>query len=220
MASGRCGAPPSSHLCAYQCNACSCPRSRSSCASTSSRRPSRVPVGFVFASERGIGMHYRNVTRRGLDKALDGAGLEKIRFHDLRHTFASLLISQGENVVWVSRQLGHKKTTSPSTPTPTCSPARSTQSRPAIVSKPVYGSMLDVDLLDRARSQIGSPTPLSPGFPRPPLRWSKWLNCAKSGLRGSRGKAPSRFHTRGVPGSIPGTPTKKGPGDGPFRFRS
>jgi hypothetical protein len=29
MASGRCGAPPSSHLCPYQCNACSCPRSDS-----------------------------------------------------------------------------------------------------------------------------------------------------------------------------------------------
>jgi len=31
-----------------------------------------------------------------------------LRFHDLRHTFASLLIAQGENVVWVSRQLGHE----------------------------------------------------------------------------------------------------------------
>jgi hypothetical protein len=112
-------------------------------------------------------MHYRNVTRRGLDKALDGAGLEKIRFHDLRHTFASLLISQGENVVWVSRQLGHKKT-SVTFDTYAHLFARSTQSRPAIVSKPVYGSMLDVDLLDRARSQIGSPTPLSPGVPEAP----------------------------------------------------
>jgi integrase len=30
-----------------------------------------------------------------------------LRFHDLRHTFASLLIAQGSNVVFVSRQLGH-----------------------------------------------------------------------------------------------------------------
>jgi integrase len=30
-----------------------------------------------------------------------------LRFHDLRHTFASLLIAQGLNVVFVSRQLGH-----------------------------------------------------------------------------------------------------------------
>jgi integrase len=31
----------------------------------------------------------------------------KPRFHDLRHTHASLLIAQGLNTVFVSRQLGH-----------------------------------------------------------------------------------------------------------------
>jgi len=35
------------------------------------------------------------------------AGLRKIQFHDLRHTFASLLIANGEDVVRVSRLLGH-----------------------------------------------------------------------------------------------------------------
>jgi hypothetical protein len=30
-----------------------------------------------------------------------------MRFHDCRHTFASLLIAQGRDVVHVSRQLGH-----------------------------------------------------------------------------------------------------------------
>jgi integrase len=28
-------------------------------------------------------------------------------FHDLRHTYASLLIAEGLNVVFVSRQMGH-----------------------------------------------------------------------------------------------------------------
>jgi integrase len=32
---------------------------------------------------------------------------EKLTLHSLRHGFASLLISQGLNVVFVSRQLGH-----------------------------------------------------------------------------------------------------------------
>jgi integrase len=55
---------------------------------------------------------HRNVSRRGLELAVRTAGLErpdvpKLRFHDLRHTFASLLIAQGANVVFVSRQLGH-----------------------------------------------------------------------------------------------------------------
>ena len=35
------------------------------------------------------------------------AGLETVRFHDLRHFFASMLISQGESAKYVSDQLGH-----------------------------------------------------------------------------------------------------------------
>jgi integrase len=65
---------------------------------------------FVFASERGTALHYRNIVRRGLEPALKRAGLDgkpKLRWHDLRHTYASLLIAEGEDVVWVSRQLGH-----------------------------------------------------------------------------------------------------------------
>jgi Phage integrase family len=79
---------------------------------------------YVFASETGTPLHYRNVVRRGLDKAAEDAGLivsakerkqakgdgldvVPMRFHDLRDTFASLLIAQGSNVVFVSRQLGH-----------------------------------------------------------------------------------------------------------------
>ncbi len=61
----------------------------------------------VFASETGRPMNGRNVSRRGLDKALANAKLGKLRFHDLRHTFASLLIAEGLNVVFVSRQMGH-----------------------------------------------------------------------------------------------------------------
>ena len=45
---------------------------------------------------------------RYLKKLLAKAGLRSIRFHDLRHTFASLLLAQGEPVTYVSHQLGHK----------------------------------------------------------------------------------------------------------------
>ncbi len=38
---------------------------------------------------------------------LDDSNHPTLRFHDLRHTFASLLIAQGMTVVFVSRQLGH-----------------------------------------------------------------------------------------------------------------
>ena len=43
--------------------------------------------------------------------ALKNAGIKKIRFHDLRHTFASLLIKQGENIKYIQNQLGHASPT-------------------------------------------------------------------------------------------------------------
>jgi integrase len=70
------------------------------------------PDSYVFASQAGGPLHYRNVVRRGLDKAVATAGLDldgkpKLRWHDLRHTAASLLVAEGLNVTYVSRQLGH-----------------------------------------------------------------------------------------------------------------
>jgi integrase len=67
---------------------------------------------FVFASNRGTPLYYRNAERRGLGAAADAAGLNpvhlpRLRLHDLRHCFASILIADGADVVTVSRQLGH-----------------------------------------------------------------------------------------------------------------
>ena len=45
----------------------------------------------------------RNIWKRLLTKA----GLRNMRFHDIRHTFASLLLSRGESPVYVKDQLGH-----------------------------------------------------------------------------------------------------------------
>ena len=38
---------------------------------------------------------------------LSKAGLRKIRLHDLRHTFGSLLIQSGASIVYVKEQMGH-----------------------------------------------------------------------------------------------------------------
>ena len=40
-------------------------------------------------------------------KVLEKAGLRQIRIHDLRHTYATLRISKGDNILDVSKQLGH-----------------------------------------------------------------------------------------------------------------
>jgi integrase len=65
----------------------------------------------VFCQADGSPLHYRS-TVRALDAAakrakLNGEGIAKQRWHDLRHSAASLLISEGLNVVYVSRALGH-----------------------------------------------------------------------------------------------------------------
>lgn len=52
-------------------------------------------------------MSYWNLMARGFHPALKRAGIRRIRFHDLRHTFASLMISNVEDIVRVSRLMGH-----------------------------------------------------------------------------------------------------------------
>jgi integrase len=67
----------------------------------------KADTNLVFPTGTGRAQNGRNVSRRGLEKALTNAKLAKMRFHDLRHTHCSLLISEGLNVVYVSRSMGH-----------------------------------------------------------------------------------------------------------------
>ncbi len=45
--------------------------------------------------------------RKIFNRLLVEAKLRRVRFHDLRHTFASLLLRQGESPVYVKEQMGH-----------------------------------------------------------------------------------------------------------------
>ncbi|MFB6355291.1 MAG: site-specific integrase [bacterium] len=62
----------------------------------------------VFSTKNGTIIQPRNVRRR-LNKLLEKADCPSIRFHDLRHTCATLLLSQGVNPKIVAEQLGHTK---------------------------------------------------------------------------------------------------------------
>jgi integrase len=63
--------------------------------------------GLIFASQVGTLMSARNVNR-AFKRHLANAGLpETTRFHDLRHTCATLLLKQGVNPKFVQELLGH-----------------------------------------------------------------------------------------------------------------
>jgi integrase len=64
------------------------------------------PEAWLFQSSKGSQLDRFNLGKvwRGFLK--DGR-LRKIRFHDLRHTFASLHIQNGENLKYICDQMGH-----------------------------------------------------------------------------------------------------------------
>jgi integrase len=63
--------------------------------------------GWVFTTPQGAQLDPSNMRKHVFYRALDLPELRRVRFHDLRHTFASLLIQQGESLPYVKDQLGH-----------------------------------------------------------------------------------------------------------------
>jgi integrase len=61
----------------------------------------------LFINNGGRPLDVDNWRPRVFNKALTKAKLRKIRIHDLRHTYATLRISKGDNIADVSKQLGH-----------------------------------------------------------------------------------------------------------------
>lgn len=61
---------------------------------------------YIFVTKDGNNIHPDTITS-WFSKFLKRNGLKKIRFHDLRHTSATILLSKGMNIKAVSNQLGH-----------------------------------------------------------------------------------------------------------------
>jgi integrase len=61
----------------------------------------------VFCSTDGKPIDPDNFAHRDWARVLRRAELRRIRFHDLRHTYASLLIAQGAQPKYIQAQLGH-----------------------------------------------------------------------------------------------------------------
>jgi len=62
---------------------------------------------WIFCNQEGNPADMHNLKNRHFFKCLEKAGLRRIRFHELRHTFASLLIQNGESLAYIKDQLGH-----------------------------------------------------------------------------------------------------------------
>ena len=68
------------------------------------------PLYLVFTREDGTFADARGVIRK-FQKILDEAGVKRCRFHDLRHTFASILLNNGESMKVIQELLGHSTIT-------------------------------------------------------------------------------------------------------------
>ena len=64
---------------------------------------------FVFATKDGLPLDYEHLSRKYFKKAQKDAGItNSIRFHDLRHTYASQFMMYGGDIFTLQKLLGHK----------------------------------------------------------------------------------------------------------------
>ncbi len=68
------------------------------------------PDDYVFANRFGRRID-PSALRRRFERARDAAGLQRLRFHDLRHTYGSLLVAGGIDLVSVKAAMGHSRIT-------------------------------------------------------------------------------------------------------------
>ena len=68
------------------------------------------PDDYVFANRLGRRLD-PSALRRRFERARDAANLEPLRFHDLRHTYGSLLVAGGIDLASVKAAMGHSRIT-------------------------------------------------------------------------------------------------------------
>lgn len=76
----------------------------------SQRRDFATPDDFVFVNRLGRRLD-GSALRRRVERARERGGLPPPRFHDLRHTYGSLLVAGGVDLVSVKAAMGHSRIT-------------------------------------------------------------------------------------------------------------
>jgi len=72
------------------------------------RRYEKANSSYVFPGENGK----RTTIRTGFNAACRRASIKNLRFHDLRHTFASDLVNKGIDLLTIMKLMGHKSISS------------------------------------------------------------------------------------------------------------
>jgi integrase len=105
--------------------------------------------GLIFTSLIGTPIETSKL-RRVFLKLLADAGLPRIRFHDLRHTAASLMLNHGVPAIVVSKRLGHARVS---------------------ITEDVYGHLVPGMQAEAAKliSDLVTPVQLYPTVPGAPL---------------------------------------------------
>jgi integrase len=73
--------------------------------------PAPIDLDLVFARADGLPQDPDVVTRRFERRARECVGVRDIRFHDQRHTHATLLLENGESIKYVAERLGDREDT-------------------------------------------------------------------------------------------------------------
>jgi Phage integrase family len=71
------------------------------------RREKEQPE-WLFPNQEGSWPDMANIAERHFHRCMEKAGLHRRRPYDLRHTFASLLLTASAPIAYVSEQLGHQ----------------------------------------------------------------------------------------------------------------
>jgi integrase len=71
------------------------------------KRSQARPFGLVFTRPDGSPLPLKSVGQGEFARLITAAKVRPIRFHDLRHTTATLLLQSGEPVQVVADRLGH-----------------------------------------------------------------------------------------------------------------
>ena len=67
----------------------------------------RDTTALVVRSPEGVILDPDNLYHRVFLPVVAKAGIRKIRLHDLRHIFGSLLLQNGASIVYLKEQMGH-----------------------------------------------------------------------------------------------------------------